>query len=514
MPGRRTKLSNKIKKRQVQSKYTRCELNSWLKSSGNTKKITSNILEKTTIPLKINSLKDTPSFQYELSSRVKIARVVAYQTVEIDLTNYCKTSTPIVPNKPIVLRAFLQANKQTNVTALLRVGTLENNNLKILHQEYSSKIISKNSISHDPDSTFQFYLPSDLIKVGARWCIQLIEKKSTITSKEKHTNPELCSGNDMKLLPISKLDHSLKLVIVPVKYMADKSERLPDLSKKVLDNIKYYLLEMAPFNEIKIEIRKPLIWNREALSDRGWNALMDKIVTLRRADKVRSANEYYYALFSPTPSMATYKAGILGLTYQEWSYGDSTHRLKNRASLSLSYPEVMGETLVHELFHGYGIDHAPCGNPAGPDPHYPNNNADLDVWGCKNIYTPDSLLLMNPNKHKDIMSYCGPHWTSAYSYNCMFREILWTNNVFDKKGPNDYKAEELFPCIHACQQIGLCTQSGGKNRIGTDKMGYMQEECILECMHNPGLAAALNHVKTCPEKKGVLERIIKGVENR
>ena len=77
------------------------------------------------------------------------------------------------------------------------------------------------------------------------------------------------------------------------------------------------------------------------------------------------------------------------------------------------------DTLQHELGHNFSLQHAPCGEPATPDPLYPYANAQMGagnrmVWG----YDSSTKLFIDPtnlNNH-DLMSYCSGTWFSDYNY--------------------------------------------------------------------------------------------------
>lgn len=73
-------------------------------------------------------------------------------------------------------------------------------------------------------------------------------------------------------------------------------------------------------------------------------------------------------------------------------------------------------TLFHEIGHGYGFAHTPCGNTGTPDPAYPSYepypSASIGEYGLDisngNVLSPQSTF--------DYMSYCGPQWISLYQY--------------------------------------------------------------------------------------------------
>ena len=75
-----------------------------------------------------------------------------------------------------------------------------------------------------------------------------------------------------------------------------------------------------------------------------------------------------------------------------------------------------GQVLAQEIGHAFGRAHAPCGNPGGPDPSYPTYNSypsgSIGEFG----FDPSSSQVHNPALTFDYMSYCGPVWTSPYTY--------------------------------------------------------------------------------------------------
>ncbi len=75
-----------------------------------------------------------------------------------------------------------------------------------------------------------------------------------------------------------------------------------------------------------------------------------------------------------------------------------------------------GQVLAQEIGHAFGRAHAPCGNPGGPDPNYPTYNSypsgSIGEFG----FDTSNSQVHNPVSTFDYMSYCGPVWTSPYTY--------------------------------------------------------------------------------------------------
>jgi len=100
-----------------------------------------------------------------------------------------------------------------------------------------------------------------------------------------------------------------------------------------------------------------------------------------------------------------------------WFYGGviGLGWLGDRISIGLAdysnYGLDGGITAAHEFGHNRGRDHAPCGDPAYPDPDYPYSNGIIGQFGF-NL----SKFTVIPNTYKDIMSYCSLEWVSDYTY--------------------------------------------------------------------------------------------------
>ena len=77
-----------------------------------------------------------------------------------------------------------------------------------------------------------------------------------------------------------------------------------------------------------------------------------------------------------------------------------------------SFSRPNGSTIAHELAHNLSLLHAPCGRGIRfVDSNYPYANASIGSWG----YLHGSMR--DPDRYKDLMSYCGPEWISDYSFN-------------------------------------------------------------------------------------------------
>jgi hypothetical protein len=214
----------------------------------------------------------------------------------------------------------------------------------------------------------------------------------------------------------SAVTDSITLVIIPVKYVADGSGRLPDTSPAAIDLIADALYAMYPASRVEVEIAEPLTWANPISAFGGWEALLGAISNLRGAADVPE-NTYYYGLFNPKATFEEHCGGgcTLGLSNLAFGLTDSFAR----SSIGIGYVEQAAETLVHEVGHAHGRLHSPCGGAAGTDPLFPYPNARLGSWGFDLVHD----AMVDPNAAADIMSYCTPMWVSDYTFNALLERI-------------------------------------------------------------------------------------------
>jgi len=105
-----------------------------------------------------------------------------------------------------------------------------------------------------------------------------------------------------------------------------------------------------------------------------------------------------------------------------------------------------GSVLAQEIGHAFGRAHAPCGNPGGPDPNYPT----YDSYPSGSIgefgFDTTTCQIFDPAGTYDFMSYCGPVWTSPYTYTALKNAIAASPAAAhpDRAGARDVEQEYLY----------------------------------------------------------------------
>lgn len=148
---------------------------------------------------------------------------------------------------------------------------------------------------------------------------------------------------------------------------------------------------MFPVRQVDVDLRAPFTTSYIASTQTGWSNILREVNALRIAE---GTNRYYYGVLT-SPG-----GGIAGIGF-----------LRGRAALGFDRLPDAAQTLAHELGHNFGRAHAPCGNPAGPDPSFPTANAVLDVVGVD-----VAAGAVRGDAYRDLMSYCVPEWITWYTY--------------------------------------------------------------------------------------------------
>jgi hypothetical protein len=148
----------------------------------------------------------------------------------------------------------------------------------------------------------------------------------------------------------------------------------------------------------------------------NWSTLLGQLATVRTNDGNRG-DVVYYGLLPLGIPLGVPGCGNAGLG--SGRVGDQ-------------------QTLMHEIGHGYGFQHTPCGAAGATDPGYPTYapyaSASIGEYGL-DISTG---TIYSPQGTKDYMCYCVPQWMSLYQHQRLVgHERLvpsWLNDnpVFDQ----------------------------------------------------------------------------------
>jgi hypothetical protein len=391
---------------------------------------------------------------------------------------------PLVAGRPAWVRAFLDVDESTwearDIVGRLTVTTAGD---EVVYEDTSN--IRGDSERDTKRTTLNFEIDADMLKRNASYELAVYEADPSLgDGKRKDTT---WSSDDVNIL-VDKTD-TVELVILPIQYDADGSGRLPDTSQSQVNRIADLFYAMYPVEDVIVTVADPAPWPYALRADgSGWETLLAAVSDLRTSSG-EADNVYYYGLFTPEDRFNDFcsRGCVLGLSYVGYSARD----VWARSSIGVGWTgDTTSETLVHEVGHAHGREHAPCG-VYDVDRNYPHRNGEIAVWGY-DLITKE----MFPPSTKDMMGYCSPIWISDYTYMALFSRIrelgpsgiapmtetLWPSFTVDAEGEATQRGRDVpvragLPGGEAVD-VELLNGAGGVIEV---KRGY-----VLPYGHLPG----------------------------
>ena len=246
--------------------------------------------------------------------------------------------------------------------------------------------------------TLNFSLPDAWLASGTSYVLELDPNNTLAESNE--SNNRFPGGGQQSFNFVNV--PTLNVVIVPVQYARPGAPvSLPPTGD--LSYLTWMPFKVFPVSQINYTVRgAALNFTGDLRTFNGWSDLLNAVTSVRSAEDAGQGKLYYGLVDSVAVDGCSGGciAGIgwIGLKASAGFAGFVSNR--NEAS----------PTFTHEMGHNFGRQHSPCNVSGGPYP-YPGN-APIGQWG----YDPASGLLYAPFVYKDYMSYCGPEWTSDFTY--------------------------------------------------------------------------------------------------
>lgn len=299
----------------------------------------------------------------------------------------------LVANRAVLAKVNLLASDATSAkpTGVLRVENAAGVLLQELPLDPPSGSLPQTAPTRPSfTDSYTVTLPAALVRPGMRITPRL-------------TPP---AGNETTLTPPVGGGVALRLVAVPIQIGTTVGQ--------IVDRPEAYLNARLPVATVSREDHAPYVSRSVTqlpTTSAQWSDAFPKL--LNELDDLHllenaSSRTYYYG-FVPKRTF-----GLAGIGYRP-----------GNAAIGFDLPNqavAVKETMVHEVGHNLSLAHAPCGNPAGPDPQYPYANAQLGagnrfIWG----YDAETRRFIDPRPTTvhDVMSYCDGDWFSDYNYRKM-----------------------------------------------------------------------------------------------
>jgi len=338
-----------------------------------------------------------------------ISDIAVYQSVKTlvvhDGAEVRPRPTDLVQHRNALVRVFLKTTSTYvpgTVSASLTLSSRDGKKVLV-----DQRKITGASTDAALDSTLDFDVPADQMDQTVSYAVEL-------------TAPAACTAVRFPAEKMATLSArqvgTLKIKLVPIRFGADGSDRLPDTSDAQLARMRERLLAMYPVETVELSLHAP-VRSKIAVTGAGetWETLLDSIRDLRASEDPDS-DVYYFGLIAPADSLVGYCPDqcYLGLSFRT-----DKPASKYQAGVGVGFSgDIAASVLAHELGHMAGRKHAPCKVSTFIDPHYPQPEGKTDSWGwdqrSRTLYAPETT---------DLMGYCSPAWISDYTYRAILDRL-------------------------------------------------------------------------------------------
>ena len=316
---------------------------------------------------------------------------------------------PVVSEREGLLRVFVEPQtgwQAREVVARLTLdGTVRETQMSVAGASSASSLAS----------TINFSLAPGEVAQNASFSVELLELEPCQTYAGTVSGSRYPASGTQSF-EAEAAPGPFRIVLVPVRYQADGSNRVPTIDAATVANFTQRMHGMFPVVNLEVSIRQaPLDFDGSiGAGGEGWSNLLSECLSLR-ADDSAGPNSYYYCAVRPSDDASEFCAqGCVAGLGPVPSAGDSF----NRAAIGLLYENGVG-TFLHEIGHTLGLPHAPCGGVAGADPDFPYSDGRIGVLGFD--IAERALLDL---EHRDLMGYCSPSWISDYNYDKLYDRLL------------------------------------------------------------------------------------------
>ena len=320
-----------------------------------------------------------------------LADAAAYLTQAVQSWN---DPVPLLAGERALLRVFVTGPQDRNVTmpdvrATFYVNGAERHAVRI---DASNESLPPNVTEDDLSRSANAEIPGEVIAPGLQVVVE-VDPDETLDPALGVTKRIPDSGMlDVDVRSVPRLD----LTLVPLLGQGEDSSVVKLTDEIAADPQGHELFRdvrtLLPIGDVAITVHAP-VYAENPNSHR----LLAQVEAMRLLE---GGSGHWMGLF-------TLQLHTVGRIRRLWPGGVAY--TPGRASVS----SVRARTMAHELGHNFGLSHAPCGDPPGPDPLFPSAAARIGSWG----YDFARTAPVAPTAY-DLMSYCSDYyWISDYHFN-------------------------------------------------------------------------------------------------
>lgn len=357
---------------------------------------------------------------------VTLREVSIYQSLKRQLMSngeVVEEGVPLIAGRDAIVRVFYDLGSNFNGKVLAR---LEIEGGEPIEQE---EMLYASSSEDDMTSTINFRVPGDRIGEVFEWRVSILQVGNLSDSNAAAIYPPKAEQRS-----VEGAKNALRVVLVPFRYDADGSGRVPDTSEAALESYRKRLMQLYPVSRVEIAVRGAIPWAQQITAfGGGWDEALMRTLEVRQQD-APPLDAYYYGIFDPEPEFFQYcnQGCVTGLAILNGGeQGPDEGQVDLRFAIGVGYQEAGPSTMAHELGHAHGREHADCGGADGVDPNFPHPGGQIGVWGLDT----ESLELFSPTETTDIMGYCENEWVSDYTYRGLFERGKVVNTVAKWQDP-------------------------------------------------------------------------------
>lgn len=308
----------------------------------------------------------------------------------IQSTQRSDGSVPMIAGRDALLRVFVTATGGQQAQPQVRVR-LFNNGTQIdsITVPAPAALVPTSVDTSSLTSSWNVLIPGARVLSALSYQV-VVDPDDEVPETSKADN--LWPGSTPRAVSVQAVP-TFNLKFVPVK-IANVTGAVSSSNK---DAFAESTKRMHPLGTVSVSLHATFSTQAAALvaddANGSWSQVLGEVYALRNADGFSGD----YVGIVPT----SYGSGIAGLGY-----------IGAPAAIGWDKSGSAPGVIAHELGHNFGLPHAPCGNPAGPDTAFPYVNGSIGNWG---LDLP-ALALKSPATYKDLMSYCNPDWISDYNF--------------------------------------------------------------------------------------------------
>jgi hypothetical protein len=378
-----------------------------------------------------------------LARGVTLSSASVYQGVEIPImmagveVAEGARRAPVLTRKPTLFRLHITLEDDFTARPLAGRVFVENEGTVDVYSE--QKTVRFSSKAFALESTFQILVPKQKIQETTRYRVELVEcggdgengaGQGGDSGGGALPSPRYPGENGVDLG--ARAGGTLRVTLVPMR----ANGFLPDTSARALALYEAAALAVYPVSSVELSVGRAL----EVANARDWNGMLDAVRARRRAD-APPHDVYYYGMLKPRATLAEYCGTTEGCTTGLGFLvpdGRTRAEASIRASVGLAYANLESAmTMLHELGHNHGRDHAPCNvDPSDVDPDFPYPSGSIGGYG----WDHRRGILVRPGAF-DLMSYCLPPWISDYTYNGLFHRMIALSSL---ASANEIVAEDAL----------------------------------------------------------------------